>query len=130
MTKRAGSALVLFLVSWRLTADDWVTGNGGHPARHGLSSEHGPTAPDILWDTCPHTAVSGVAPVIGGSVVVSTRIESFIDIVNNTWIVAQDLDTGAELWSIQLPINFPDSWFSNVLAMRDGQVYATRAGNG
>jgi len=121
---------VFLLVSWTLTADEWVTGNGGHPSRDGLSAEHGPTAPVILWDTCPHSAVDGVAPVIGGSMVVSSRIESFNDIVHDTWIVAQDLETGAELWSVQLPVNFPDSWWSDVLAIRDGRVYATRAGNG
>ena len=130
MPSRGVLVLVFLNAASALLADDWVTGNGGRPDRSGLSGEHGPTAPAILWDTCPHTSLFGVPPVIGGTVVVTSRVESFADIVHDTWIVAQDLGTGAELWSIQLPINFPDSWWSDVLAIRDGHVYATRAGNG
>ena len=129
MILRAVVTTGLLLVSPLLWAEDCITSTGGHSDRNGLTSEHGPTAPAILSDTCPHTSLFGIAPVIGGNAVLTSRVESFNDIVNDTWLVAQDLDTGEELWSTQLPINFPDSWWSHVLAIRDGVVYASRAGN-
>jgi outer membrane protein assembly factor BamB len=45
-------------------------------------------------------------------------------------IVAQNLNSGAQLWPpVQLPISFPDAWRNRVSAIRDGHIYATRAGN-
>ena len=129
MILRRAAAAGLWLVSLAVSAEDWITGTGGHSDRNGRSSEHGPTAPAILWDECPHSAFAPFPPVIGGNVVLTSRGENINDLVNTTWIVAQDLDTGDELWSVQLPINFPDSWWSRVVAIRDGHVYATRAGN-
>jgi len=128
MTSRWAAAIVLLLVCLSVSAEDWVTGTGGRPDRSGRSSEHGPTAPAILWDECPKVALNGVQSVIGGSTVVSSRVY-YGDIVTDTWIVAQDLENGDERWSTQLPINFPDSWWSHAMAIRDGHVYATRAGN-
>jgi outer membrane protein assembly factor BamB len=130
MNLRRAAAIGLWLASLTSTAEDWITGNGGHSDRNGRSSEHGPTSPAILWDECPHSSIAPYPPVIGGNVVLTSRLEDINDLVHTTWIVAQDLDTGDELWSVQLPINFPDSWWSRVLAIRDGLVYATRATNG
>ena len=123
-------AIALLLKPSTSRADDWITGTGGHATHDGLSAEHGPTANQILWDQCPHISeYGGFAPVIGAGLVVSSRPDQNPDIPHGSWIVAQDLDTGSEVWSVQLPINFPDSWGSRVLAIRDGHIYATRAGN-
>jgi outer membrane protein assembly factor BamB len=82
---------------------------------------------DLSWHA-GIPAVFGQQPVTEGNVVVSTRMETFG--FDGSWIVAQDLFSGTELWRVKLPINFSDSWRSRVSAIRDGQVYATRSGAG
>jgi outer membrane protein assembly factor BamB len=110
-----------------VVAGDWNTGVGGNAARNSLSNEFGPTGPHLLWQGSLSAIVSQQA-VTEGDVVVMARIASF-DIPSGTTIVAHDLTTGAILWATQLPYNFEDSWRSRVSAIRDGQIYATRAGN-
>jgi len=108
-------------------ADDWNTGAGGNASRDSFSSEQGPTAPDLLWQGSRPAIVAQQA-AIEGDLVVMARIEDFT-IPTGTWIVAHDLHTGVERWAIQLPCEFKDCWRSRLSAIRDGQVYATRAGN-
>lgn len=108
-------------------ADDWNTGVGGNSARDSLSTEVGPTSPEILWQGSRPAIVAQQA-AIEGDLVVMARIESF-DIPTGTWIVAHDLFTGEERWAVQLPFDFESDWRSRVSAIRDGRVYATRAGN-
>lgn len=123
----AAWAMTACLIGPFVLADDWNAGTGGNPARNGQSSEIGPTEPTILWEGSLPALVAQPA-VIEGNVVVMSRITSFT-IPTGTTIVAHDLDTGEMLWDTQLPASFPDSWRSRVSAIRDGQVYATRAGN-
>jgi outer membrane protein assembly factor BamB len=107
---------------------DWNSGTGGNPARNSFTTERGPDEPDILW-TGSLPAIVAQQAVIEGDLVVMARITSF-DLPNGTTIVAHDLHTGAERWTQQLPYDFPgSSWRSRVSAIRNGLVYATRAGN-
>jgi len=126
MTLRRATAAGLWLVSLVLSADDWPIGTGGNSKRNGLTAEHGPTAPAILWDTCPHESLAGVPPVVGDGVVVTTRLDPLGDFVNGTWLVAQELDSGAELWSVKLPVGPQTTNWNRVVAIRNGHVYATR----
>jgi outer membrane protein assembly factor BamB len=108
-------------------ADDWQTGVGKNSARYSLSTEVGPTDPNVLWQGS-RPAIVAQQGVADGDLFVGPRIESFT-IPTGTWIVAHDLYTGEERWAVQLPFNDPDDWRSRVSAIRDGQVYATRSGN-
>jgi outer membrane protein assembly factor BamB len=109
-------------------AEDWQTGVGGDPARDGLSPHLGPRQRVILWEGSLPGIVAQQA-IIDGDLVVTNRIASF-DIPTGTWIVAHELFTGELRWQKQLPYDFPgSSWRSRASAMRDGLVYATRAGN-
>ncbi len=121
-----GAALVLPAAG--ALATDWQTGVGGNAARDGRSEHVGPAAPEILWDGSLPALVSQQA-IIDGDLVVTNRIGSFV-VSTGTWIVAHDLFTGELKWQAQLPYDFPGtSWRSRASAMRDGHVYATRAGN-
>ncbi len=121
--------LCLFMLANLVAADDWTVGVGGKPAHHSLSDEHGPTAPDILWQG-GLSAVIAQQAVIEGNVVVMPRIQNLSDVLHGTLIVAHDLQTGDTLWTADLPVDFPvTDWRNRVSAMRDGRVYATRAGN-
>ncbi len=116
--------------AWSSTtlAAGWNTGVGGNSARDGLSSFVGPSEPAALWEGS-YSAIVAQQAVIDGDIIVVSRITSF-DIPTGTWIVAHDLQNGDILWKQQLPYDFPgSSWRSKTSAIRDGQVYATRAGN-
>jgi outer membrane protein assembly factor BamB len=119
----------ILLLTTNAYADDWTVGVGGKPARHSLSSEYGPTAPNILWQVGLPAVIAQQA-VIEGDVVVMPRIHDLYDVLHGTLIVAHDLNTGDTLWTVDLPVDFPSTdWRNFVSAMRDGKVYATRAGN-
>ncbi|NNF44345.1 MAG: PQQ-binding-like beta-propeller repeat protein [Phycisphaerales bacterium] len=119
-------ALTLALTATALA--DWNTGVGGNATRDGLAEVVGPAGPDVLW-TGSLPAIVAQQAVIDGDLVVVSRIGSFT-IPTGTWIVAHELATGDIRWQTQLPESFPGkSWRSRVTAIRDGQVYATRAGN-
>jgi len=75
------------------------------------------------------SAIVAQQGVCEGDLLVTSRIQNFT-LPSGALVVAQDLDTGAERWAVDLPYDFPgSSWRSRVTAVRDGQVYATRAGN-
>ena len=99
------AGLVWSSVAAPALADNWQTGVGGNPARHGLSAENGPASPEILWQGSLPAIVSQQA-IIDGDLMVTNRIASFT-IPTGTWIVAHDLATGDLLWQEQLPYDFP-----------------------
>lgn len=109
-------------------AAQWQVGVGGVPSRHSLSTQNGPGAADPLWQHTQNTTVAQQA-VIDGDLVVVNRLFNLGDTLHGTRIEGYDLDTGAKLWSVELPVSFPDAWRSRVTGIRDGHVYATRSGN-
>ena len=120
--------VVAFFAGAAARADDWTTGVGGNPARTGLSAETGPQAPELLWQGSVDAVVAQQA-VIEGDIAVMPRMFDLFDAIDGTDIVAHDLRTGEIRWTKQVPASFSDSWRNRVTAIRDGQVYATRAGN-
>ncbi|MBN3034726.1 MAG: PQQ-binding-like beta-propeller repeat protein [Bacteroidales bacterium] len=110
-------------------ADNWQVGPGGKPSRHSLSSEHGPSLPQLLWQGSLNAVVSQQA-VIDGNIVALPRMFNINDVLHGTLIVTHDLQTGDTLWTADLPVDFPSTdWRNRVSAFRDGVVYATRSGN-
>ncbi len=119
--------IIVALLAGPAALADWYTGVGGNTARYARMDVQGPTGRDLLWEGSRPAIVSQQGCCEEDLLVVS-RISSF-DIPTGTWIVAHELETGAERWAVQLPYNFPDvSWRSRVSAIRDGQVYASRSG--
>jgi outer membrane protein assembly factor BamB len=119
----------IFLLTTHAAADNWTVGVGGKPARHSLSSEYGPTGPNILWQGGLPAVIAQQA-VIEGDILVMSRIQNLNDVLHGTRIVAHDLNTGDTLWTADLPVDFSSTdWRNRVSAIRDGRVYATRAGN-
>ncbi len=112
-----------------LYADDWTVGIGGNPARNSLSQEEGPVIANIIWQGSLNAVVAQQA-VIEGNIAAMARIGDINDVLHGTRIVAHDLSGGDTLWTTELPVDFPSTdWRSRVSAIRDGRVYATRAGN-
>ena len=110
-------------------AAEWNVATGGDPARYGCCSAMGPSDATLLWQGGA-SAVIGWAPVIDGDIAVVARCFDLPDVLHGTLIYAYDIHTGGELWSADLPVDFPATdWRNHVSAMRDSVVYASRAGN-
>ena len=120
---------LLALLTGRAQASDWNTAVGRDAARIGLSPDVGPAAPTILWQGGRSSVIAQQA-VAAGDILVSNRMHNINDVQNGTLIVAQNLTTGAELWTANLPWDAQSpGWRNKVSAFRDGRIYATRAGN-
>src|SRR5687768_8107341 len=107
------SLLAIALSSAILTcahADDWSNA-GGNAGRNGLSSETGPSAPDILWQGNVRPSIIAWLPVTEGKRLFTVRQTGFPPEPNSdeSPIVCLDLDTGAELWHRDLPYE-TDDW--------------------
>jgi outer membrane protein assembly factor BamB len=107
----------------------WHVAVGGSPRRDGTAAAAtlGPGTPQVAWRGGGGAVVAQQA-ALGEGLCVAARIRNF-DVPTGTDLVALDLLTGAQRWSVQLPMTFPDSWRTRLTGIRDGQVYATRSGN-
>jgi hypothetical protein len=109
-------------------ADDWVN-SGGNAGRNGLSSETGPTGPDLAWSGGRSSLIAWL-PVTEGERAFMVRQPRWPDQQpNDAFIVATDIQTGAELWAMVLPYSAGD-WIPWIAGVKNGKVYASRSGNG
>lgn len=112
-----------------LALADWPS-SGGNDRRNGQSSELGPTGLDVQWSG-GRSSVIAWQPVIEGRRVFMVRQLGFPPEPqsNLSPVVAMNLDTGAELWSVNIPFQSGD-WTTWVAGVKNGRVYACRGGNG
>lgn len=122
-------AVLFVALGTPLLADDWTNAGGG-PGRDGSSDEVGPVTPNLLWSG-GRSSIIAWQPVTSGRRVFMVRQLGFVPsgVPNEAPIVAQDLDTGAELWVTNLPYNTGD-WTPWIAGCSNGLVYASRSGNG
>lgn len=124
-----GALLALPLLAASARAGDWRN-SGGTPRRDGRTAETGPDAASILWS-------GGRPSVIAWN---ATTLDRRLFLVRQTGfppggepngspVVAQNLDTGGELWPAHIPYN-PGDWTTWIAGAGDGKVYASRSGNG
>src|SRR6187549_2590587 len=105
-----------------LLAGDW-TNAGGNAARNGQSDEVGPAAKTLAWSG-GRPSIIAWQPVTSGGRVFMVRQTGFIPtgVPNEAPVVCQDLDTGAELWTFNVPYN-PGDWTPWIAGCSDGKVY-------
>jgi outer membrane protein assembly factor BamB len=110
-------------------AADWYN-SGGNAGRNCMSTEIGPVSDeDLLWSGGRQSIIAW-QPVIEGDRVFMVRQTGFPQSEPGASpVVAMDLNTGDELWAIDIPFNEGD-WTTWVAGVKDGLVYASRAGNG
>jgi hypothetical protein len=115
--------------SVRAQGSDW-TNAGGNAGRNGETAEVGPDAASLLWSG-GRPSVIAWQPVTEGNRVFLVRQTGFPPggEPNGSPVVAMDLDTGAELWAVNVPYNSGD-WTTWVAGVDQGKVYASRSGNG
>ncbi len=124
-----GLVLLALLSTAPAAGSDWPTAVGRDAGRTGLSPEIGPSGPNILWQGGRSSVIAQQALAVG-NILVSNRMFSIADVQNGTLIVAQNLTTGSEMWTANLPWDTQSpGWRNKVSALRDGRVYASRAGN-
>lgn len=127
--RRALFALVTLFPAHALGAD-W-TNNGGNAARNGQTSETGPdAAADVLW-SMGRSSIIAWQPVTLGTRIFTVRQTGFPPepSSNESPVVCMDLDTGAELWFVNLPAVATD-WTTWIAGVSNDQVYVARSGNG
>jgi len=104
---------------------DWITAAGGNAARSGFVDCIGPDQADRVWDGVRYTRYVRLIVVAEG------RIYAQWNQANNPFneVFVLDLETGEELWSVELPLDGcdPNSHRSRVSGVRDGQAYLTRS---
>ncbi len=120
---------ILFFLPVISCGQGWNVGPGGNDMRNGLSSQIGPTEPEVLWEG-GLTSVLAQQSVCDGNYLAMARTFNISDPLYGTKIVVHDLQTGDTLWTAGLPVDFPSTdWRNRVSAIKDGLVYCTRAGN-
>jgi len=106
-------------------SSDWCH-RGGTPARSGRSLAAGPTAELELWYGDPTVGPMGNPPAVVGKRVFVVRHRNPIE---ESLLVALDLDTGEAVWSTVVPF-VAGNWRAWVVGGSEDQVYVSRAGNG
>ncbi len=108
-------------------AADW-TNNGGNAQRNGRTSELGPDAATQIW-SAGGTSIISWQPVTAGDRVFVVRQSTFPPESTGSPVVALDLNTGAELWRVNIPAETGD-WTTWIAGVSNDQVYVSRSGNG
>jgi hypothetical protein len=110
-----------------MDGSDWSNA-GGNENRNGLSEAKGPLTADQLWSGA-RTSIISWLPVTEESRLFVIRQAGWPGSVHDSAVIAMDLATGAELWSREIPYHTND-WTTWVGGVKNGQVYASRSGNG
>jgi hypothetical protein len=106
---------------------DW-SNFGGDAQRNGMSETKGPIAETLLWSG-GNTSLISWLPVTEGNRLFLVRQKSWPGSPNDSPIFAMDLLTGERLWVSEIPYHTGD-WITWVAGVKNGQVYASRSGNG
>ncbi|MCA3005992.1 MAG: PQQ-like beta-propeller repeat protein [Phycisphaerales bacterium] len=129
----AGAALAAAWPSFAgAQSQDW-TNLAGNGKMNGLVNVIGPDAigpSELLWDGGPPSFIAW-SPVVEGRRVFVVRQTGFPPDpqVGDATIYALNLDTGAVLWSADLPYE-PGDWTTWIAGVKNGRVFASRSGNG
>jgi hypothetical protein len=111
----------------RFEGSDWSNA-GGNAERNGLSEVKGPLSADLLWSGGRTSLISWL-PVTEENQLFIVRQAGWPGATHDSTVVFMDLSTGQELWSIEIPYHTND-WTTWVGGVKNGQVYASRSGNG
>jgi len=109
---------------------DWNLTTGGNFGRNGLSHTLGPPhepggEPELYWSGGEWAQYADNPVIEGNSLIVYRRWAS--NPQEESWVINYDVYTGEEKWKITLPVNTYQN-YSKVSAVKDGIVYANRAG--
>ncbi len=124
---RLGIVALLVLLVVPASFAQWHVRAGGNSLHNGYVGTPGPSAAEVRWQV-PLPAWFGQPIFVEGNTLVTTWLTD-APIERRGVVMAMELQTGDTLWTRILPFDFPSDWSGYACAMRDGRVYATRAGN-
>ncbi|MBN1355759.1 PQQ-binding-like beta-propeller repeat protein [bacterium] len=127
LRRNSWALIVFFLIVVPALCGDWPN-SGGNAGRSGMSPETGPVTEDLLWSG-GMTSLIAWQPVIEGSRVFMVRQPAWPGDPDDSFVVAMDLEDGGGGWTIEIPYNSGD-WITWVAGVKNGIIYASRAGNG
>jgi hypothetical protein len=110
-----------------MDGSDWSNA-GGNANRNGLSETKGPLTADLLWSG-GRTSIISWLPVTEDNRLFVIRQAGWPGSAHDSPVIAMDLSTGEELWSIEIPYHTND-WTTWVTGVNTDHVYASRSGNG
>jgi len=103
---------------------DW-SNIGGNAQRNGRVDVVGPGGPDLLWEGGRESTIAWPPFVDGRRVFVVRQSSSEVEDDGQT-VVAMDLDTGEEEWSVDIPAE-GDCSLTWIAGVGDGRVYVARS---
>lgn len=124
---RAPIAVLLVLFSSTPSLAQWHVRAGGDSRHSAYVVAAGPTSDNLRWQRLM-PAWFGQPIFVESGIVVTTWLTD-APMQDRGVIVAMQIQTGDTLWTRKLPMDFASDWSGYACAMRDGKVYATRAGN-
>lgn len=113
--------------AYLMDGSDWSNA-GGNANRNGLSEAKGPLTADQLWSG-GRTSIIAWLPVTEDDRLFVIRQAGWPGSANDSLVIAMDVSTGTELWSTEIPYHTND-WTTWMGGVKNGQVYASRSGNG
>lgn len=120
-------ATLVVLFSSTTSLAQWQVRAGGDSRHSGYVDAAGPVSEDLRWQR-PMAAWFGQPVFVEEDIVVTTWLTD-APMQDRGVVVAMQLQTGDTLWTRKLPMDLASDWSGYACAMRDGKVYATRAGN-
>ncbi|MEM1450812.1 MAG: PQQ-binding-like beta-propeller repeat protein [Planctomycetota bacterium] len=106
--------------------------HGGNAQRNGLTEAIGPRRAEVLWETVGDASIITWFPFVADGDVYVVRQSGFPSTSSaGDRIVARDLETGAERWTVTLPYGGDSDleWIAWIGGVRNGIVYASRSTN-
>jgi hypothetical protein len=112
----------------KITSDSW-NNSGGNAGRNGRTSATGPGTDDLLWSGGRSSIIAWQPVMENNRVFMVRQLKWPYQQPNDAYVVAMNLKTGEELWSVVIPYN-TDDWTPWIAGVKNGRVYASRSGNG
>ncbi len=128
-TKTLASALAVTGLCVTAQAQVW-TNAGGNAGRNGQTPQRGPDSATTIWTGAPSSIIAW-QPVTDGATAYAVRQTGFPPepSSNRSPIFALDVATGAQKWRADIPF-LTGQWTTWVAGVKNGRLYASRAGNG
>jgi hypothetical protein len=98
---------------------DW-SNSGGNEQRNGRSDTSGPITEDLLWSGARSSIISWL-PVTEGERLFVIRQKGWPGTNNDSPIIAMNLSSGTELWSVNIPYHSGD-WTTWIAGAKNGIV--------
>jgi hypothetical protein len=107
---------------------DW-NNSGGNAGRNGISVETGTSTSDLLWSGGRSSLIAWHPVIESNRVFMVRQLKWPYDQPHDAYVVAMNLQTGKELWAVEIPYLTGD-WTPWIAGVKQGRLFVSRSGNG